>query len=150
MWFGHDEQASRSRRIPYATSAAVEARLRAEPRALSLPAGEERPTERTRLVWAGAPGRALAAVASDPALQAKIVEEDGQQFVVLSVPAGYELPAKKPASVSVTTDDPVADSLRIPISAGAAAREPARPATLMPTGAANKATHCPSDTTLGE
>lgn len=120
---------------------AVEARLRAEPRALSLPAGEERPTElRTRLVWAGAPGRALAAVASDPALQAKIVEEDGQQFVVLSVPAGYELPAKKPASVSVTTDDPVADSLRIPISAGAAAREPARPATLMPTGAANKAT----------
>jgi hypothetical protein len=47
---------------------------------------------------------------------------------VLSVPAGYELPKNRPTSISVTTDDPVAGSLRVPISAGAPARDIARPA----------------------
>lgn len=116
----------------------VDPRLRTEPKSFVLPANTEEEADlRVELLWAGSPGKAVGATATDRALSAKVVEENGKQVVVLHVPANYERKQKVALSVSVTTDDPVVSSLRIPISASAAAAASAdktvsRPAKLAP------------------
>jgi TusA-related sulfurtransferase len=71
---------------------------------------------KTRLKWsAGKSGNILEVTPSDPALSASITEEEGQQYVVLHVPAGYTPPEKTRPSVTVKTDDPLAPSLNIPV-----------------------------------
>lgn len=71
---------------------------------------------KTRLKWsASKPGKILEVTPSDPALSASITEENDEQYVVLHVPAGYTAPEKTRPSVLVTTDDPLAPSLRIPV-----------------------------------
>ena len=115
----------------------LEPRLRAEPKSFVLPENTEQEADlRVTLVWAGPPGKAVGATATDPNLSAKLIEEGGQQIVTLHVPANYERKQKTATQVSVVTDDPAVSSLRIPISSSTAAtaanKAIARPATLSP------------------
>jgi hypothetical protein len=116
----------------------VDPRLRTEPRSFLLPATVQEDTDlRVELVWAGPPGKAVGATPTDRALSADVVDENGKQYVVLHVPANYERKPRTALSVSVITDDPAVSSLRIPISATAAAavssgKAISRPARLAP------------------
>jgi hypothetical protein len=69
-----------------------------------------------RLVWDGdPPAKITAATVSDAGLTAHAQEQEGQEVVVLDVPAGYVLPKDKSVRVMVNTDDPVAPVIQIPV-----------------------------------
>jgi len=111
--------------------AQLEPRLRAQPARFVLPRDSSTEAElKVRLVWSGEAGKAVSATVTDPSLSVRVDEEEDQQWVVLSVPAGYEVKPRTSPAVMVETDDPVAGSLRIPISPAVIA--PARPATVAP------------------
>ncbi len=112
----------------------LEPRLKAEPSRFVVASTVSTDTElKVRLVWSGEPAKVLRVTSNDATLNAEVREEEGQQYIVLHVPAGYERSPKTTTNVMVYTDDAIAGTLRIPISGTAAgASATARPATMAP------------------
>jgi len=116
--------------------ARIAPRLRAIPAHLRLPREIKSELERkVRLMWSGGnPGQILEATTSDARMSVRIEEENGQQVVVLQVPADYTPPARGSAFVTVKTDDPEAPTLSIQVYAARrpSIAPPARRATQSP------------------
>ncbi len=95
----------------------LEPRLKAEPARFLVPHVVEEDLElKARLVWSGPPARVTKVTSTEARLQPELREEDGAQFVVLRIPAGYERGPQTTTAVTAYTDDEVAKHLRIPIS----------------------------------
>jgi len=92
-------------------------RLRAVPTRFTVPRGLPAERElRARLLWSdNRPGQTLEVTSSDPNTPVRIEERNEQQYVVLSVPAGYEPPVNPRPVVTLKTDDPDAPTLDIPV-----------------------------------
>ncbi len=97
--------------------ARIAARLRTAPSRFTIPREREADMEmRARLIWSGDnPGQVLEVKSTDPKTPARLVEENGQQYVVLNVPAGYVVPPSSRAFVTIKTDDPAARTAKISI-----------------------------------
>lgn len=129
----------------------VTPRLAAVPNRLHIPPGKtEEMDVQTELVWSGGePGHVIEATTSDEETSVRIEQkDDGKQYVVMHVPAGYS-PARGRAYVTLKTDDPVAPSLRIPVYAATVgpARPPIptrSPAAARPTGVAPRVPRPPT------
>lgn len=82
-------------------------RLTASPSQFTLPnTVEEEMDRRAKLVWSdNNPGRITAASVNDAALSVEVEEQNGEQWVVLHVPAGYKAPPGSRKKVSLRTDD---------------------------------------------
>lgn len=107
----------------------VDPRLQAKPSRFTLPQDNTSDTDiKVDLLWSGAeaPGKILSAAPTDNALHARVEENEGKQSIVLTVPADYERKRGVALVVKVTTDDPVAPELRVPII-GLAKRPAASP-----------------------
>ena len=111
--------------------ARVAQRLRSVPTRFTIPRNITSDLDlKARLVWSGGdPGQILKVQSSDPELTASLVEENGEQTVVLHIPAGYEALSKSRNFVTVMTDDEAARTLRIQTYA-ARAPQPRKPGQL--------------------
>ncbi len=88
----------------------------ASPRRFSVPAKRQPDWRQTvRLEWDDdAPHKILGATSSDPGLKVKVVEKEGRQEIVLEVAENYE-PRPGTKTVTVTTDDTIAPTVRVPV-----------------------------------
>jgi hypothetical protein len=102
--------------------ARVAERLRSVPTRFTIPSNVASDLDlKARLIWSGEnPGKITEVSSSDPELTASLVEENGEQSVVLHVPEGYVLPSNSRGYVTVRTDDAEARSLRIQMYAARA------------------------------
>ncbi len=98
-------------------SAAIAPRIQAIPNNFAyLPRSKDQEHEaNVRLVWSGAPGKILNVAVTDPKLQVRLAEENGEPKLYLHFPANYAPPATAAPVVQVTTDDPIAKLFAIPI-----------------------------------
>lgn len=96
----------------------VAPRLAAMPSRLRVPAGLSKDIDlRAKLMWSGGePGKILEATTSAPETSVRVDEKDGQQVLVMHVPAGFA-PARGRAYITIKTDDAQAPMLRIPVIA---------------------------------
>jgi len=92
-------------------------RVTTSPNRFSIQANE--PEERTLAVelnWDdGKPGKILSSSVNDPKLAVQVDEQSGVQVVRLTVPAEYN-PGSGAQAVILLTDDPNAQTVRVPIS----------------------------------
>ncbi len=96
----------------------VAPRLAARPNRFTVPATVSADlTLRTQLVWSDdRPGKALSATVNNQELQARIEDgPEGQQYVTLQVPKGFQAPTGVGNVVSVRTDDPEMPVLQISV-----------------------------------
>ncbi|MFH1746868.1 MAG: hypothetical protein ABIG44_07455 [Planctomycetota bacterium] len=96
----------------------VDPRLQANPPRFQLPQDVITETElKVDLVWSGAdpPGKILSAASTDPSLLARVETNEKVQSIIITVPPNYERKRGTALLVNVTTDDPVASQLRIPV-----------------------------------
>ena len=114
--------------------AQIAPRLEAQPKQFSLPGTFPQELQRTaNLIWDDDnPAKIIDATINDPELSVEVVEQGGQQRLVLSVPEGYQ---QKPGRrwVTVRTQDADAPTLQVPVTfARSAAGRPAVTRTGMP------------------
>jgi len=108
-------------------------RLRAMPGRFTIPRNLPAERElRARLLWSNnRPSQILEVTSSDANTPVRIEERNRQQYVVLSVPAGYQAPVRPRPVVTLKTDDPEVPTLQIqvwPAPVRRTARTPARAA----------------------
>ena len=98
-------------------------RVVAQPRRFTLPAQLDSDYHQAvRLVWDDdAEHKILSVSASDPGLKVSLIEEDGEQEVVLEIPDGYK-PRPGARTVTVTTDDAEVPEIRVPVTMARKAR----------------------------
>jgi hypothetical protein len=110
-------------------------RLRAMPVRFTVP--RDLPAERelrARLLWSNnRAGQVLEVTSSDPDTPVRIEERNGQQYVVLSVPAGYQPLVRPRPVVTLTTDDPEVPTLDIEVWLARAPRTTRTPVRAAPT-----------------
>lgn len=96
--------------------AAVVPRLRAMPKRFTLQLREDGGLEhRVKLEWdRTATNKTVRVTVNDSRLDVSLVEENGEQMVVLKAPAGYTLRRPRPM-VTIETDDPVVPKLDIQV-----------------------------------
>jgi len=96
--------------------ASIAPRLAAIPSRFMIPAKLEQDRDlRVRLAWSGGkPGKILSVKSSNPKLTAKLVEEKGQQYVVLHVPKDFSALQRGRGFVTIKTDDKTLPVLRVP------------------------------------
>ncbi len=104
---------------PYITilaSATPRPHVVASPRRFSVPAKRNPDWRQTvRLQWDDdAPHKILSAASSDPGLKVTVIEEEGQQLIVLEVAENYE-PRPGTKAVTIRTDDAEAPTVRVPV-----------------------------------
>jgi len=92
-------------------------RLRAMPARFTIPRNLPAERElRARLLWSNnRPSQVLEVTSSDANTPVRIEERNEQQYVVLSVPAGYQPLVRPRPVVTLKTDDPEVPSLDIPV-----------------------------------
>ncbi len=117
--------------IPVA--ATITPRLAAQPASFRVPAKLDADADlQAKLVWSdGQSANVLGATVNDSKCEVRVDEADGQQVIVLHVPAGYQPARPMGLMVQVQTDDPEAPTLQIPISSVRPVAMPVR--TLNPT-----------------
>ena len=101
-------------------------RVTATPRRFSVPKKREGDWQQSvRLVWHdGTPHKIVSATVNDPKLNVRVDEKDnGQQQVVLEVPADYTFQSSR-RTVVIQTDDAETPRVRVPISFRPSARSP--------------------------
>ena len=105
-------------------------RLRVMPARFTIPRNLPAERElRARLLWSGnRPSQVLEVTSSDPDTPVRIEERNEHQYVVLSVPAGYQPLVRPRPVVTLKTDDPEAPTLDIPVWLAPAPRTPRTPA----------------------
>ncbi len=129
--------------LNYPLAGYFEARVKAKPANIRLPSiiSSERDF-RIHLNWAkGVTGRAIDVEVDDSKLVAKVVEEDEQQFVVVTVPKNY-VADQNTVNVRIRTDDKFTEILTVPIYSQQTARSrmlpPRRGANIKSSSAAQK------------
>lgn len=97
--------------------ASITARLTAEPTHFQVPSpAPEGAVFTARLVWTGKkPGKALSVKITEPELGVELEEKDNAQVITLRVPTGFKPARRSGALITVTTNDPHATELTIPI-----------------------------------
>lgn len=97
--------------------ASIPPRLQAEPARLMVRPDPEREARSiATLRWSGGPpGKVTEVTVSDPQVKAAVQESEGNQIVVIDVPAGYRPTQRAGNIVTVLTDDPAVPSISIPI-----------------------------------
>ena len=97
-------------------SAEVEPLVRVLPGAFAVQRGQKESAEQAaRLIWhASANSKAVSVSVNEPQLSARIVDSEGGQQVVLSVPADFH-PRLARMSLEIKTDNPMTPRLEIPI-----------------------------------
>lgn len=102
--------------ITIPASATPRPHVLAEPRRFTVPADRKADWKQSvHLEWDDdVPHKILGATATQPGLKVTVVEKDGQQEVVLEVPEGFET---QPGgnSVTITTDDAAAPTVRVSV-----------------------------------
>ena len=90
-------------------------RLQAVPPRFRVPPSLSAETElKAKLVWSGKePGKVTSVTVNEPTLKVRLEEQNGDTFIVVTVPADYSRRAT--AFVTVATDDEEARTLRLPI-----------------------------------
>ncbi|MBN2448458.1 MAG: hypothetical protein JXO22_17155, partial [Phycisphaerae bacterium] len=86
------------------------------PSRLTIPLDPPQPVElRSRLIWVGdAPGKITDVTITDPKLTARAETINGNDYLIVDLPAGYKIPAnQRSLGVMVRTDDPQAPLLRL-------------------------------------
>lgn len=101
-------------------------RLRTMPRRFTIPRNLPAERElRARLLWSNKrPSQILEVTSSDPNTPVRIEERNEQQYVVLSVPAGYQAPVRPRPVVTLKTDDPEVPTLQIQVWSAPVRRTP--------------------------
>lgn len=95
----------------------IDPRLKVVPRGYSIPRAIDADSEfKVQLHWTGEAGNVVDVKVSDPALSARFEEQEGRQYVILSVPAGYKRKAGRASYVTIKTDDEIVPQMRISIS----------------------------------
>ena len=104
-------------RSSIALYANITPRLVAQPSRFTLPSTFNNDMQRSaKLIWDDdQPHKILGATVNDPDLSVAVEEKDGQQHLVLNIPAGYRRKAGA-RYVTVRTDDPVASNLKVPVT----------------------------------
>lgn len=107
----------------------VTPRLQANPQRFMIQMEPEAAVELTaRLNWDGQPGKVLEATVNDPELAVRVDEQDGEQVLVLDVPAKYSPKRRTGSVVTLRTDDPTVSIVQVPIFVINRAATPASPA----------------------